>query len=142
MDEWLEQCLSRRAAGGLIVRGKNGSEHLLADCGSSRTERRHFFGLCPVCLSVGEHSACSGVPMSCPAFSCHVGVVYRFCVECSEKPELYSAHPPRLSLGLVLLAPMSKRPLAQAQGLLQGGDLKLLLFSVKTFTTQYSQRQD
>ena len=39
--------------------------------------------------------------------------------------------PPRLSLGLVLLAPMSKRPLAQAQGLLQGGDLKLLLFSLQ-----------
>ena len=36
--------------------------------------------------------------------------------------------PSRLSLGLILLAPMSKRPLAQAQGLLQGGDLKLLLF--------------
>ena len=38
---------------------------------------------------------------------------------------------PRLSLGLLLLAPMSKRPLAQAQGLLQGRDIKLLLFSLQ-----------
>ena len=36
--------------------------------------------------------------------------------------------PPRLSPGLVLLAPMPKRPLAQAQGLLQG------MWRSKTFT--------
>ena len=39
-----------------------------------------------------------------------------------------SVLPPRLSLGLILLAPMSKRPLAQAQGLLQG------MWRSKTFT--------
>ena len=44
---------------------------------------------------------------------------------------MWNVLPPRLSLGLILLAPMSKRPLAQAQGLLQGGDLKLLLFSLQ-----------
>ena len=48
--------------------------------------------------------------------------VKRLYVECSEDQS--SILPPRLSLGLILLAPMSKRPLAQAQGLLQGGDLK------------------
>ena len=57
MDEWVGECLGRRAAGGLLVRGKDGSEHLLA---GSKRERRHFFGLCPVCLNIGEHSACSG----------------------------------------------------------------------------------
>ena len=40
-----------------MVRGKDGSEHLLA---GSKRERRHFFGLCPVCPNIGEHSACSG----------------------------------------------------------------------------------
>ena len=41
-----------------MVRGKEGSEQLLA---GSKRERRHFFGLCPVCLNIGEHSACSGL---------------------------------------------------------------------------------
>ena len=53
--------------------------------------------------------------------------------------------PPRLSLGLVLLAAMSKRPLAQAQGLLQGiwrPKTFTFLAAAKTLTTQYSQRQD
>jgi len=40
-----------------VVQGKDGSEHLLA---GSKRERRHFFGLCPVCPNIGEHSACSG----------------------------------------------------------------------------------
>ena len=53
-----------------------------------------------------------------------------------------SVLPPRLSLGLVLLAPMSKRPLAQAQGLLQGGDLKLLLFWLQQKHSQVHLHKD
>ena len=50
--------------------------------------------------------------------------------------------PPRLFLGLVLLAPMSKRPLAQAQGLLQGmwrSNTFNFLSAAKTFTSSPSQ---
>ena len=51
-----------------MVRGKDGSEHLLA---GSKRERRHFFGLCPVCPNIGEHSACSGFNLPCQVQAQH-----------------------------------------------------------------------
>ena len=62
MDDWVADCLRRQAAGGLVVQGKDGSEHLLGE--GNKREGRHFFGLCPVCLKIGEHNACSGFNLS------------------------------------------------------------------------------
>ena len=73
MDDWVADCLRRRAAGGLVVQGKDGSEHLLGEGNKregnllgegNKREGRHFFGLCPVCLKIGEHNACSGFNLS------------------------------------------------------------------------------
>ena len=57
--EWLAECEARRARGGaFLVRGEGGGEHRLGEAGS--LVRRHHAGLCPSCLNIGEHSACSG----------------------------------------------------------------------------------
>ena len=93
-EGWLEGCQGRRERGGVEVVGEGGTTSTLRP---GVTHKRHFFGLCPSCLSIGEHSACSG----------------RYCY--SHQPTLYPFHPmacalthllPRLPLGLLLLPAM------------------------------------
>ena len=62
-EGWLEGCQERRERGGVEVVGEGGTTSTLRP---EETHKRHFFGLCPTCLSIGEHSACSG-----PCFSQH-----------------------------------------------------------------------
>ena len=60
-DAWLQNCLNRRKIGNKIrVTAENGSKHFL---GGSEIIQRFFFGLCPVCYKIGEHSACAGCMM-------------------------------------------------------------------------------
>ena len=58
MEDWVNECLRRRKAGDKVeVSGPKGEVYQL---GGQEFNRRHFFGLCPGCLKIGEHSACSG----------------------------------------------------------------------------------
>ncbi|XP_023331750.1 egl nine homolog 1, partial [Eurytemora carolleeae] len=57
MEKWRVDCLSRT---GLEIKDKNGEPLVL---GERKLERRHFFGLCPVCKTIGNHSSCSGCLM-------------------------------------------------------------------------------
>ena len=60
---WVADCVQRRekGEGGVSVVDSQGKIHQL---GQSEKKRRYFFGLCPSCYKIGEHSACSGCLMS------------------------------------------------------------------------------
>ena len=59
---WVADCLQRREKGdGVSVVDSKGKVHQL---GKPDHKRRYFFGLCPACLKIGEHSACSGCLMT------------------------------------------------------------------------------
>ena len=62
-EGWLEGCQGRRERGGVEVVGEGGTTSTLRP---GVTQKRHFFGLCPSCLSIGEHSACSGLSTASP----------------------------------------------------------------------------
>ena len=58
MEEWIKECITRRNNGSKVeVRDAKGKIHQL---GGLQVQKRHFFGLCPSCLKIGEHSSCSG----------------------------------------------------------------------------------
>ena len=58
MEDWVKKCLKRRQEGDKVdVSGPKGEVYQI---GGQEFNRRHFFGLCPGCLKIGEHSACSG----------------------------------------------------------------------------------
>ena len=60
-ETWVKQCLERRQNGNkFIVTGEKETKHVL---GGQETVQRFFFGLCPSCFKIGEHSACSGCLM-------------------------------------------------------------------------------
>lgn len=52
--------MARRRGGGVEVTGGRGK---VVKIRGQEFQQRHFFGLCPVCLKIGEHSACSGCLM-------------------------------------------------------------------------------
>ena len=57
-EKWIKTCLERRENGNkFTVTSDSGKEHKI---GGLEDERRYFFGLCPSCYKIGEHSACSG----------------------------------------------------------------------------------
>ena len=59
--EWVEQCLKRREADNKVtVVSDTGNRHQL---GGQEIQQRFFFGLCPSCHKIGEHSACSACMM-------------------------------------------------------------------------------
>ena len=58
MESWVEECMARRRGGGVEVTGGRGQ---VVKIRGQEFQQRHFFGLCPVCLKIGEHSACSGI---------------------------------------------------------------------------------
>ena len=56
MEAWLAGCEARRAGGGgVAVRGAAGERLTIPAPTMQAGERRHFFGLCPSCLAVGDH---------------------------------------------------------------------------------------
>ena len=58
MENWVKECLQRRKNGDKVeVSGPKGQVFQLV---GQHFQQRHFFGLCPGCLKIGEHSACSG----------------------------------------------------------------------------------
>ena len=60
-EAWVNQCLERRENGNKVkVVDDRGGEHYLTP---NDGEQRFFFGLCPSCHGVGEHSSCSGCLM-------------------------------------------------------------------------------
>ena len=73
MEDWVQECLRRRKNGDKVeVSGFKGQVFQL---GGQQFQPRHFFGLCPGCLKIGEHSACSGKGMS--AIKIHYLTLYR-----------------------------------------------------------------
>ena len=61
-EDWLAECLKRREEGDRVsVVDSKGKTHQL---GGTDHKKRYFFGLCPVCYKIGEHSACSGCLMT------------------------------------------------------------------------------
>merc|ERR1719150_557862 len=61
-QSWVEDCLQRKEkGGGVSVVDSQGKIHKLGR--SDQKPRRYFFGLCPSCYKIGEHSACSGCLM-------------------------------------------------------------------------------
>ena len=59
--EWAEQCLKRREAGDKVTVVSDTGNRL--QLGGQQLQQRFFFGLCPSCHKIGEHSACSGCLM-------------------------------------------------------------------------------
>ena len=62
MEDWVQECLRRRKNGNKVE--VSGSKGQVFQLGGQTFQPRHFFGLCPGCLKIGEHSACSGRGMS------------------------------------------------------------------------------
>jgi len=62
IKSWRQRCIdNKQKVKGLEVTGKDGKIYSLGE--EEPVTRRHFFGLCPSCHNIGEHSACLGCLM-------------------------------------------------------------------------------